>query len=304
MDRMYRKVKDASSRGEKLPTSNLYFYGSKMDICGNSCAVFSFGANGRKWSVQTEAFDEFRKLRIRGNERVEEILRYCPEEQIEQAAIDYINKWGSNRLKEQLYIYDSARGKSRGRRIKDEYGSELDFAGESIKIGVDFNFDSYLFEQNYEEDYDGGEYGLDEEIDWDLVNDICADVEDKLCGVIGGYFGDKHYCSYFHGGRFEDDTCYELVVEDSILIDKLTYELPVENVEDWENGVLDFYLLNNNSDLSSIWGNSVYEALEGKYSDDKTRRVLSDVIEVYLMGADILVYEPTQAIIALAEELR
>lgn len=190
------------------------------------------------------------------------------------------------------------------KRVKDEYGSELDFAGESIKIGVDFNFDSYLFEQNYEEDFSYGEYGLDEEIDWDLVNDICADVEDELCGVIGGYFGDKHHCSYFHGGRSDDDTCYELVVEDSILIDKLTNELPVENVEDWENGVLDFYLLNNNSDLSSIWGNSVYEALEGKYSDDKTRRVLSDVIEVYLIRADILVYEPTQAIIALAEELR
>lgn len=186
------------------------------------------------------------------------------------------------------------------RKVKDEYLSEK--SDEPIKIGVDLYFDSYLFEQNYEEDYDSGEYDFDEEIDWDLVNDIAGEVEDKFCKVIGDYFGGG-YCSYYHGGRTGDDTCYEMSSYESILLDKIGNELPVESVDESDDAI-DFYLLNNNSVLSSIWGDEVITSLEAQYSDTKSMKILADVVEVYLMGADLWVNDPTPAIVELAKDLK
>ena len=122
MNRMYRKVKDASARGVKLPTSNLYFYGTKYDISGNKCAVFSFGANSRKWSVQASSYGISKGISyMPSNTKPEDILVNDEvASKLERNVINYINEYGSSKLKDQLYIYDSARRKTTGRRIKDD----------------------------------------------------------------------------------------------------------------------------------------------------------------------------------------
>ena len=121
-----RRIKDASSRGIKLPTSNLYFYGTKYDINGNKCAVFSFGANSRKWSVQTSSYGISKGISyMPSNTKPEDILNgdYGNGDvasKLEQNVINYINEFGSSNLKSQLYIYDSVMD---SRRVSDGIGT-------------------------------------------------------------------------------------------------------------------------------------------------------------------------------------
>ena len=88
----------------KLPQTNVYVWGTKYDINGNKCLIYSFGQNNRKKSVQTSAYDKLRNLDINAKMKANEILERNSIEKIKDALIDYIKNWASTKQKEELYI--------------------------------------------------------------------------------------------------------------------------------------------------------------------------------------------------------
>lgn len=184
------------------------------------------------------------------------------------------------------------------RKVKDDFEKQ----DKSIDVGVTFYFDEMMFEQNYEEDYNNGEYGLPEEIDWKLVNEIDAELEDCLCGVIADYFGE--YCSYYHGtnGNGLDTTDYDTSCKESVLLKKLKNEIYFEGgeVEDdriWLN------LMNNNSDVYYMFGMAVDERMSKKYTDEASRKIARDLMEVYELNADLYIWNPTKKVRNLVQKL-
>lgn len=113
-----RRVSDATSKGIKLPNTNLWFYGTKWDINGNTVAVFSFDKNGgRKWSVQVNAYDAFRGLHLPSNSTPVDIINANSKESIEKAVVKYINEFGTKMQKNGLFVEPNYVSDSR--RIND-----------------------------------------------------------------------------------------------------------------------------------------------------------------------------------------
>ena len=75
-----------------------------------------------------------------------------------------------------------------------------------------------------------------------------------------------------------------------MLIDKIKNELPIDSIEENENDIV-FDLLNNNNVLNELFGYKVYDKLEGAYKDEASKKILSDVIEVFVHSATLYVFE-------------
>ena len=125
-----RKVSDATSKGIKLPNTNLWFYGTKWDINGNTVAVFSFDKNGgRKWSVQVNAYDAFRGLHLPSNNTPVDIINANSKESVEKAVVKYINEFGTKMQKNGLFVEPNYVSDSR--RVSDNE-DDVEFLGYTV----------------------------------------------------------------------------------------------------------------------------------------------------------------------------
>lgn len=185
------------------------------------------------------------------------------------------------------------------RRVKDEFdGDQL------IDVEVTFYWNDYMFGENYDDDYRSGEYGLTENIDSDLVTEIAMDVDSVLCEVIADYFSEgKYYCSYHSGsnGNGGDLTCFDTTVEESVLFDRLKNDIPFEDGEIRDNDIW-LHLDNGNSGVYAMFGSEVDYRLQDRYPDEASRKIARDIMEVYEMGADLYITNPSERIIQLVQE--
>jgi hypothetical protein len=186
------------------------------------------------------------------------------------------------------------------RRVKDAFDEDEE-PNQLIDVEVTFCWDDYLFQENYEEDRE--EYGLPEEIDSELVTEIAMDIDRELCRVISDYFG-KHYCSYHSGsnGYGGDLTCFDTSVEESVLFDKLSsYDIPFSDAE-IRNDDIYLHLDNSNSGVYGMFGSAIDDFIDRKYTDDVSRRIAIDIMEINEMGADLYITNPSERIIQLVQE--
>lgn len=300
MNRMYRKVAD-SKRGEyKFKTANLIFLGVKKNTKGNPVFMFKY-PDGNQFSIFAQNdynythgnADKF----IQGE--VGEYEHFANLDEMEQFFVNFIKKHGSKSQIDKLEVEESMPSRfSDSRRIKDE------FEDKEGALKMEFYFDDYLFQENLAEDTNFDGRWQDFEVDWDLVNDVCIDVEEELRKTLASYFNTQH-CSFTHGGRISgDSTYYSIWVKQSVLMDKMANELPIEDISEESDNSYDILLRNNNSELSSLWSDSIINALIGTYSSDEEKRILYDVVEVYLMGADMWLIKPAQDFKDFIESLR
>ena len=182
------------------------------------------------------------------------------------------------------------------RRVKDAF-DDYEEPDQLIDVEVTFYWDDYMFGENYDDDYRNGEYGLPKDIDSKLVTEIAMDIDRELCRVISDYFG-KHYCSYHNNG---DLTCFDTSVEESVLFDKLNNDIPFSDAEIREDDIY-LHLDNSNSGVYYMFGSAVDDFINKKYTDEVSRRIAIDIMEINEMGADLYITNPSERIIQLVQE--
>lgn len=103
------RISDSRDGGIRFDHCNLYFYGTKMDINGNSCFILSF-PNLRKFTIQTGYEYDF-GANQNANQFVDRFVGeydvFKNMDDMESFFITLIQKFGSNNQRKQLLVYRS-----------------------------------------------------------------------------------------------------------------------------------------------------------------------------------------------------
>ena len=191
-----------------------------------------------------------------------------------------------------LNAYKSSKLGINSRRIKDAEGDYIPVR--FCYTEVELNFDEYLFEEDVKED-------LGEDFEWtNEFSNMFDYVENSLMKYVAEHFR-KSEPSYYHGDS-SVNVCMQIAEED--LLEGLENLGDPEDVEIRDNGDNDItlYYLNNNSDITYAIGDKAYYELESKYSDERMKTILSDMITAFTMNLDVWIEKPTELIIEFANK--
>lgn len=171
-----------------------------------------------------------------------------------------------------------------------------------VKVEVSFFWNENTLDVDIKEDL-GSDFDLGA---WNkqhggILDNMFDEIEEYIADTVGHYFGARRVSKYHNG----QDPVYQLLTtEYRLMLNIKDIADYIENIEEY-NGWYMIFLPNNNSMVDKIFGDYVYDKMVALYKDDETvRRIINDIIEVYMDCVEISVYEPSPEFVEFLEQYK